>query len=176
MYALSKLNKQNKQPWVNLQKRLNEVQLSYKNLFPNSDIQNFIRKAVSVGSCEGYFKPSLLTTTGFLLASKGACVQMSAHNRPLYIFTTFAGYPETGKCIVPSLKKILWNYSIHSHISSKFLYMVQFLIPLFSINLLRKIVHNSACCPKPVRTLRFHHFHYQQNKVLRTGETAGKST
>ena len=76
MYALSKLNRQNEQTWVNLQKRLNKVQFSYKELFPNSDVHDFIKnKAVSVGSCEGYFIPSLLTTTAFLLASKGARVQ-----------------------------------------------------------------------------------------------------
>ena len=76
MYALSKLNRQNEQTWVNLQKRLNEVQFSYKKLFSNSDVHEFIKnKAVSVGSCEGYFIPSLLTPTAFLLASKGARVQ-----------------------------------------------------------------------------------------------------
>lgn len=76
MYALSKLNRQNEQTWVNLQKRLNEVQFSYKKLFPNSDVHEFIKnKAVSVASCGGYFIPSLLTTTAFLLASKGARVQ-----------------------------------------------------------------------------------------------------
>ena len=56
MYALSKLNRQNEQTWVNLQKRLNEVQFSYEKLFPNSDVHDFIKnKAFSVGSCEGYF-------------------------------------------------------------------------------------------------------------------------
>ncbi|KAK2558754.1 hypothetical protein P5673_018963 [Acropora cervicornis] len=98
MYALSKLNRQNEQTWVNLQKRLNEVQFSYKKLFPNSDVHEFLKnKAVSVGSCEGYFIPSLLTTTAFLLASKGARVQTLTHNQPLNIFTILVGYPGTGK-------------------------------------------------------------------------------
>lgn len=76
-----KLDRQNEKTWVNLQKRLNEVQVSYKKLFPNSDVHEFIKnKAVSVGGCEGYFIPSLLTTTAFLLASKGARVQMLTQN------------------------------------------------------------------------------------------------
>ena len=105
MYALSKLNRQNEQTWVNLQKRLNEVQFSYAKLFPNSDVHDFIKnKAVSVGSCEGYFIPSLLTTTAFLLASKGSRVQTLTHNQPLNIFTIFVGYPGTGKYIVSPLE------------------------------------------------------------------------
>ena len=54
MYALSKLNKQNEQTWVNMQKRLNEVQFPYdRNL--SSDVRNFVKNnALSVGSCEGY--------------------------------------------------------------------------------------------------------------------------
>lgn len=175
MYALSKLNRQNEQTWVNLQKRLNEVQFSYEKLFPNSDVHNFIKnKAVSVGSCEGYLIPSLLTTTAFLLASKGARVQTLTHNQPLNIFTIFVGYPGTGKYIVSSLI-ILSIYSIHSQLSSRFLFTVQFLIPPFSFDLFRKIVRNSACRPKPVRTPRVHFFYYQQNNVFRIGETAGKS-
>ena len=105
MYALSKLNRQNEQTWVNLQKRINEVQYFYAKLFPNSDVHDFIKnKAVSVRSCEGYFIPSLLTTTAFLLASKGSRVQTLTHNQPLNIFTIFVGYPGTGKYIVSPLK------------------------------------------------------------------------
>lgn len=97
MYALSKLNKQNEQTWVNLQKRLNEVQFSYKKLFPEP-VHNFINnKAVSVGSCEGYFVPSLLTTTAYLLACNHARVQTLTHDQPLNIYTIFVGYPGTGK-------------------------------------------------------------------------------
>ena len=115
MYALSKLNRQNEQTWVNLQKRLNEVQFSYKKLFPNSDVHEFIKnKAVSVGSCEGYFIPSLLTTTAYLLAAKGARVKTLTLNQPLNIFTIFVGYPGTGKYIVYSLENsftLLYTYS-----------------------------------------------------------------
>ena len=96
MYALSKLNKQNKQTWVNLQKRLNEVQFSYKKLFPEP-VQNFINNAVSFGSCQGYFIPSLLTTTAYLLAGNPARVQTLTHDQPLNIYTIFVGYPGTGK-------------------------------------------------------------------------------
>jgi len=54
MFALTKLNKQNKQMWVNMQKRLNEVQFPYDRLF-SSDVRSFVKnKALSVGSCESY--------------------------------------------------------------------------------------------------------------------------
>ncbi|KAM7439055.1 hypothetical protein ABFA07_011507 [Porites harrisoni] len=98
MYTLSKLNKQNEQTWVNLQKRLNEVQFEYKNLFANSDVHNFVKnKAVSVGSCEGYFIPSLLTTTAYLLATNQSRVQTLRQHQPLNIYTIFVAYPGTGK-------------------------------------------------------------------------------
>jgi len=86
---------------VNLQKRLNEVQFSNEKLFPNQDVQRFIKnKAVSVGSCEGYFIPSLFTATAYLLASKHSRIQTLTHNQPLNLFTIFVGYPGTGKYIV----------------------------------------------------------------------------
>ena len=117
MYALSKLNRQNEQTGVNLQKRPNEVHFSYKKLFLNSDVHEFIKnKAVSVGSCEGYFIPSLLTTNAFLLASKGERVQTLTHNQPLNIFIIFVGEPRTGKYIVSSLTNASTspqNYYIH---------------------------------------------------------------
>ena len=98
MYALSKLNKQNEQTWVNLQKRLNEVQFSYQKLFPEPQLYQFIRnKAVSVSSCEGYFVPSLLTTTAYLLACNHARVKTLTHDQPLNLYTIFVGYPGTGK-------------------------------------------------------------------------------
>ena len=98
MYAVSKLNKQHEQTWINLQKRLNSVQFPYQKLFPNQDVYQFVKnKAVSVGSCEGYFIPSLLTTTGFILASNNAQVNITTHKQPLNIFTIFVGYPGTGK-------------------------------------------------------------------------------
>jgi len=100
MYALSKLSKQNEQTWVNLQKRLNEVHFSYEKLFTNQDVHQFIKnKAVSVGSCEGYFIPSLFTTTAYLLASNHCRVETLTHSQPLNLFTIFVGYPGTGKYI-----------------------------------------------------------------------------
>jgi len=100
MYALSKLNKQHEQTWVNLQKRLNEVQFPYRKLFSTTEIYDFVKnKAVSVGSCEGYFVPSILTTTAYLLACNQARVQTLTHNQPLNIFTIFVGYPGTGKSL-----------------------------------------------------------------------------
>ena len=101
MYTLSKLNKLHEQTWVNLQKRLNEVQFSYRKLFPQPEVYEFIKnKAVSVGSWEGYFVPSLLTTTAYILACNHARVharvQALTHNQPLNIYTIFVGYPGTG--------------------------------------------------------------------------------
>ncbi|KAJ7323387.1 hypothetical protein OS493_031862 [Desmophyllum pertusum] len=97
MFAIDKLNRQNEQTWVNLQKRLNLVQFDYKRLFP-TEVHNFVKnKAVSVGSSEGYFIPSLLTTTAFVLASNNIKVDTSTHKQPLNIFTIFVGYPGTGK-------------------------------------------------------------------------------
>lgn len=98
MYALSKLNKQNEQTWVNLQKRLNEVQFPYDKLFATEEVHDFVKnKALSVGSCEGYFIPSLLTTMAYVLAANQATVQTVTHTQPLNIFTIFVGYPGTGK-------------------------------------------------------------------------------
>ena len=98
MYAVSKLNKQHEQAWINLQKWLNSVQFLYQKLFPNRDVYEFIKKgAISIGSCEGYFIPSLLTTTAFILASNNAQVNITTHKQPLNIFTIFVGYPGTGK-------------------------------------------------------------------------------
>ena len=98
MYAVSKLNKQHEQTWINLQKWLNSVQFPYQKLFPNQEVYQFVKnKAISVGSCEGYFIPSLLTTTAFILASNNAQVNTTTHKQPLNIFTIFVGYPGTGK-------------------------------------------------------------------------------
>lgn len=94
--AASKLNKQNEQTWITLQKRLNDVQFKYDNLFSKS-VYNFIKnKATSVGSCDGYFIPSLLTTTAFVLANRKAVVETTSNNQPLNLYTIFLGYPGTG--------------------------------------------------------------------------------
>ena len=98
MYAVSKLNKQHEQTWINLQKRLNSVQFPYEKLFTSQDVHRFVKnKAVSVGSCEGYFIPSLLTTTAFLMACNKVRVDTSTHKQPLNLLTVFVGYPGTGK-------------------------------------------------------------------------------
>ena len=98
MYAVSKLNKQHEQTWINLQKRLNSPHFPYQQLFPNQGVYRFVKnKAISVGSCEGYFIPSLLTTTAFILACDNTQVNITTHKQPLNIFTIFVGYPGTGK-------------------------------------------------------------------------------
>lgn len=43
MSALAKLSKQNEQTWINLQKRLNQVQFPYAELFPEEVTYNFIK-------------------------------------------------------------------------------------------------------------------------------------
>lgn len=104
MYSFAKLNKQHKQTWVNCQKWLNKVQFSHQKLFPRSEVHKFIKnKAVSVGSCKGYFIPSLLTTTAYLLASDQARVQTLTHNQPLNVFTI---------CWIPWKR---WMYLVLSH-------------------------------------------------------------
>ena len=98
MYTVSKLNKQNEQTWVNLQRRLNSIQFPYSKLFTNDEVHRFVKnKAVSVGSSEGYFIPTLLTTTAFILACNDARVDPSTHRQPLNLFTIFVGYPGTGE-------------------------------------------------------------------------------
>ena len=107
MFTVAKLNKQNEQTWVNLQKCLNAVQFNYKRLFPQQQVQDFVRnKAVSVGCSEGYFIPSLLTTTAFILSSNNVLVDSSTYKQPLNIFTIFVGYPGTGKYYFEEKKSI----------------------------------------------------------------------
>ena len=98
MYTVSKLNKQNEQTWVNLQRRLNSIQFPYSKLFTNDEVHRFVKnKAVSVGSSEGYFIPTSLTTTAFILACNDSSVDASTHKQPLNLFTIFVGYPGTGE-------------------------------------------------------------------------------
>jgi hypothetical protein len=97
MYAVAKLNKQHEQTWINLQKRLNELQFQYEKLFESNDVHKFIRnKVISVGSCEGYFLPSLIATA-YLLACNHTRIDVTTHKQPLNIYTIFVGYPGTGK-------------------------------------------------------------------------------
>lgn len=98
MYALSKINKQHEQTWVALQKRLNSVQFNFETIFTNNDTYKFIHnKAISVGSCDGYVIPSLLTTTAYVLAQKGTKIETTTHKQPMNLYTLFIGYPGTGK-------------------------------------------------------------------------------
>lgn len=98
MYTISKLNKQNEQTWVNLQRRLNSIQFPYSKLFTNDEVHCFVKnKAVSVGSSEGYFIPTLLTTTAFILTCNDAHVDTSTHKQPLNLFIIFVGYLGTGE-------------------------------------------------------------------------------
>ena len=96
MYAASKLNRQNEQTWINLQQRLNNIQFSYQNLFPESVNKFITNKATSVGSSVGYFVPTLLTTTSYILACRNARVMTTTHEQPLDLYTIFLGYPGTG--------------------------------------------------------------------------------
>ena len=94
MYALSKsTSNTNKPGWISRS-------VSYRKLFPKPEVYEFIKnKPVSVGSCEGYFLPSLLATTAYLLACNHARVEALTHDRPLNIYTIFVGYPGTGRFI-----------------------------------------------------------------------------
>ena len=141
MYAISKLNKQHEQTWVNLQKRLNSVQFQYQKLFTSQDVYQFVwNKAVSVGSCEGYFIPSLLTTTAFVLANNKARVDTTTHKQPLNIMTIFVGYPGTGNTFTFLLRTFCFL-----HISDT----LQILICYFLSN--RKIFCHSICSPRSTR-------------------------
>ena len=84
MNTVSKLNKQNKQTWVKLRRRLNSAQFPHSKLFTNNKVHSFVtNKAISVGSPKGYFIPTLLTTTAFILAWNDARVDSSTHKQPL---------------------------------------------------------------------------------------------
>lgn len=98
MSALAKLNKQHEQTWINLQMRLNEIQFQYDTLFDEENVYTFLKnKAISVGSCPGYFVPSLLTTTAYILACNNTFIDVTTHKEPLNLYTVFIGYPGTGK-------------------------------------------------------------------------------
>ncbi|KXJ26071.1 hypothetical protein AC249_AIPGENE6482 [Exaiptasia diaphana] len=127
MYVISKLSKQHDQTWVSLQQRLNSVQFEYKVLFKTDEMYNFIKnKAVSVGSCEGYFVPTLLTTTAYVLATKGTQVETMTHKQPLNLYTLFIGYPGTDSQQQNCLNKLLKSDE------EKAIGDIQFLCKLFS--------------------------------------------
>lgn len=94
MNAITKINKQNKQTWFNLQKILNEVTFEYRSLFNSDEVNQFVKnKALSVGSCLEYFVPTLLTTTAFALASSESRIATTTHKQSLNLYTIFVGYP-----------------------------------------------------------------------------------
>ena len=98
MYTVSKLNKQNEQAWVTLQRRLNYIQFPYSKFFTNDEDYRFVKnKVVSVGSSEGYYIPTLLTTIAFILVCNDVRVDASTHKQPLNLFTILVGYPGTGE-------------------------------------------------------------------------------
>lgn len=149
MYALSKLNKQNEQTWISLQKRLSTVQFEYKDLFESKEVHSFINnKSISVGSCIGYFIPSLLTTTSYLLACNQACIQTTTHQQNLNIYTIFVGYPGTGKSLCQnntSHQTNHWIFSLSLLISGKssaILYAAQ--EPLDDIEMTNTIIHKTT--------------------------------
>ena len=96
MSALTKLSKQHEQTWINLQKRLKDIQFDHSALLPEDVHASIKNKATSVGSCDAYFIPTLLTTTAFLLANNSCKVDTVTHKQPLNIYTLFVGYPGTG--------------------------------------------------------------------------------
>ena len=106
MSASSKINRQNEQTWINLQKRLNEVQL-----FPADNAYNFIKKqAESVAISEGYLVPSLIATSAYILATNDARVDDSTHKQLLNLYTIFVGFPGTGK--FPSFSHDVFNWMV----------------------------------------------------------------
>ena len=94
MYALSKLNEQHEQTWVNLQKRLMKYNFHTENYFLN--LKSTSLSKTKRCPLEGYFVPSLLTTTAYILACNHVRVQALTHDQPLNIYTIFVGYPGTG--------------------------------------------------------------------------------
>lgn len=108
MTAITKLNRQHEQTWINLQQRLNAVQYKYRTIFTSNEVHEFVKnKAISVGSSEGYFIPSLLATTSFVLAANHASVDTTTHKQSLNLFMIFVGYPGTGIYIDFDIQKVL---------------------------------------------------------------------
>ena len=116
IYALSKLSKENEQTWVNLQKRLNEVQFSYEKLFTNQDVHRFIKKQ---GSLCGNLR-RLFHTFTFHNNCLPPCIEslprsnVNAQPAPKSLHH-LVGYPGTGKYIVcfpeNSLSQIFYKFS-----------------------------------------------------------------
>ena len=69
----------------------------YCDLF-EEEVKQFVEnKAISLGSSIGYFAPSILTTTAFILANNGAMIDCKTHRQIPNLYTMFVGYPGTRK-------------------------------------------------------------------------------
>ena len=72
------------------------MEFNYGDIF-SASVSEFIKKiAQSVSSCEGYFIPSLITTTSFV-AGMNSVVVNKGQTMPLNIFSVVVGPPTTGK-------------------------------------------------------------------------------
>ena len=71
------------------------MEFNYAEIFSPS-VSEFIKKtAQSVSSCEGYFIPSLITTTSFV-AGMNSIVVNKGQTMPLNMFSVIVGPPTTG--------------------------------------------------------------------------------
>lgn len=141
MYTVSKLYKQNEQTWVNLQRRLNSIQFPYSKLFTDNEIHLLVNnKAVSVGSSESYFIPTLLTTTAFILACNDSRVEViSTHRQPLNLFIIFVGYPGTSEykiCIFGFTMPLTKNFLFFSSVPQRFTWVRSYLVSLANLFLI----------------------------------------
>ena len=69
----------------------------YCDLF-EEEVKQFVEnKAISLGSSIGYFAPSILATTAFVLANNGATIDYKTHCQIPNLYTMFVDYPGTGK-------------------------------------------------------------------------------
>ena len=64
MNSITKICRQHEKTWSSLQRRIAGIPFQYSNLF-DQHIQQFVHnKAISLGSCIGYFAPTLMATSG----------------------------------------------------------------------------------------------------------------
>ena len=94
---LTKVARQQESTWTALHKRISQMSYNYSDLFEHQVRQFVENKAISLGSSIGYFAPSTLTTTAFILANNGATIDCGTHRQVPNLFTMFVGYPGTGK-------------------------------------------------------------------------------
>ena len=93
---LQKISRQHERTWTELHQRLMSMEFDYDAMFSPS-VSEFIKKmSQSVSSCEGYFIPSLITTTSFV-AGMNSVVMYKGQTMPLNTFSVLVGPPTTGK-------------------------------------------------------------------------------